>query len=234
MNGDDARVAAFRGGMGERAVLYGTGEHAAVRAVEVHEAGLEGMQFRVVAAGQEADVRLAMMGRHNVLNALAAIACGLQSGMSLPQCVAGVERLRATDKRGAVREWRGARLIDDTYNSNPVALDAMVDALLAMPLGEGGRRIVVAGEMLELGPESAALHRACGARMRARGVDHVIGVRGLASALVEGAGEGAMFVETPAAAGEWLRENLREEDVVLLKASRGVRLEGALAGLPEG
>jgi UDP-N-acetylmuramoyl-tripeptide--D-alanyl-D-alanine ligase len=235
LNGDDARVAGFgRGlGLGGRAVLYGTGENAAVRAVDVREAGLAGMQFRVVAGGEEAEVRLAMMGRHNVLNALAAIACGLQSGMTLGNCVTGVERLRATDKRGAVKVWRGARLIDDTYNSNPVALDAMVDALLAMPVSKGGRRIVVAGEMLELGPEGAALHRECGVRMAARGVDQVIGVRGLASALVEGAGPSAVFVEAPAAAGEWLRENLRAGDVVLLKASRGVRLEVALTGLLE-
>ncbi len=234
LNADDARVAAFARGLGERAVLYGTGENARVCALEVQGAGLAGMQFRVAVDGEDAEVRLGMMGRHNVLNALAAIACGLQSGLSLPTCVAGVERLRATDKRGAVRQWRGARLIDDTYNSNPVALDAMVDALLDTPVDEGGRRIVVAGEMLELGPEGAALHRACGARMLASGVDQVIGVRGLASALVEGAGSSAVFVETPAEAGEWLRENVRAADVVLLKASRGVRLEGALEGLLEG
>jgi UDP-N-acetylmuramoyl-tripeptide--D-alanyl-D-alanine ligase len=110
----------------------------------------------------------------------------------------------------------------------------MVDALLAMPAK--GRHIVVAGEMLELGQEGEALHRACGRRMASRGVDIVIGVRGLAKAIVEGAHDGGVetvYVSTPEEAGAWLKANLRADDVVLLKASRGVRLERALAALTE-
>jgi UDP-N-acetylmuramoyl-tripeptide--D-alanyl-D-alanine ligase len=110
-----------------------------------------------------------------------------------------------------------------------------VDALLAMP-AEQGRHIVVAGEMLELGPQGEALHRECGERMAGRGVDVVIGVRGLAAALVEGAaqrGAKAHFVATPEEAGAWLKENLGPGDAVLLKASRGVRLERALAALAD-
>ncbi len=102
----------------------------------------------------------------------------------------------------------------------------MVEALKKT---EAKRRIVVAGEMLELGAEGAHLHEACGEAMV--GLDVVVGVRGLAREIVAGAralGVQAEFVETPELAGEWLRENLREGDVVLLKASRGVRLERAL------
>jgi UDP-N-acetylmuramoyl-tripeptide--D-alanyl-D-alanine ligase len=153
--------------------------------------------------------------------------------MSLAECAAALGELRAGDKRGEVSEWRGATVINDSYNSNPRALDAMVDALLAMAV-DHGRHIVVAGEMLELGSQGAALHRECGQRMAARGVDIVIGVRGLAASLVEGAAEGgveARFVATPEEAGAWLKENLRPGDAVLLKASRGVRLERALAAL---
>jgi UDP-N-acetylmuramoyl-tripeptide--D-alanyl-D-alanine ligase len=109
----------------------------------------------------------------------------------------------------------------------------MVDALLAMPADQG-RHIVVAGEMLELGSGGEALHLECGQRMAARGVDVVIGVRGLAAALVEGAAQGgaeSRFVATPEEAGVWLKANLRPGDAVLLKASRGVRLERALASL---
>jgi UDP-N-acetylmuramoyl-tripeptide--D-alanyl-D-alanine ligase len=106
-----------------------------------------------------------------------------------------------------------------------------VDALLAMPVGMGGRRIVVAGEMLELGPEGPGLHTASGRGMRERGVDVVIGVRGLAAALASGFGDGAAFVETPEEAGEWLAANVRAGDAVLLKGSRGVRLERALSAL---
>jgi UDP-N-acetylmuramoyl-tripeptide--D-alanyl-D-alanine ligase len=129
-----------------------------------------------------------------------------------------VGELRAPDKRGVVVEWRGATIVNDCYNSNPAALDAMVDALLAIP---AARHIVVAGEMLELGESAPELHRACGERMRARGV-LVVGVRGHAAAF------GGTFFATPQEAGEWMRENLRAGDAVLVKASRGVRLEGAL------
>jgi UDP-N-acetylmuramoyl-tripeptide--D-alanyl-D-alanine ligase len=227
LNADDEWVSQFGGArfgreLGERAVYYGT---------ESAEAGLEGVSFAVSAYGEEARVRLQVMGRHNVLNALAAIATGLRVGMSLGECAAAVEELRAGDKRGEVVEWRGAKVVNDSYNSNPRALDAMVDALMTTSVAESGRRIVIAGEMLELGPEGEALHRACGARMVQVGVDAVVGVRGLAKALVSGAGERGIFVETPEQAGEWMRGNVREGDVVLLKGSRGVRLEKALAGL---
>lgn len=236
LNCDDEWVSQFGDGrfgrdLGENAICYGTNEAAQVRATEIVEAGLDGVRFRVQAYGKSALVELKLLGRHNVLNVLAAIAAGLRSGMSLESCATAVGELRAGDKRGEVISWRGARLINDSYNSNPRALDAMVDALRATAVGEGGRRIVVAGEMLELGPEGEALHRACGVRMRESGIDHVLGVCGLAASLVKGAGDGAVFVETPEAAGEWLAANVRMGDVVLLKASRGVRLERALASL---
>ncbi|WP_348268386.1 UDP-N-acetylmuramoyl-tripeptide--D-alanyl-D-alanine ligase [Edaphobacter paludis] len=231
LNFDDNYVASFGRGLGERAVFYGVNEGAEVRAVHVAEVGAEGVVFTVEAFGERASVQLRMLGRHNVPNALAAIATGLQSGISLGECAAAVGELRASDKRGEVVQWRGATLINDCYNSNPRALDAMVDALMAMP---GERHIVVAGEMLELGPEGEALHAACGQRMAERGVTKVVGVRGAAEALVKAAREGgadATFVADSETAGKWLQANVRAGDAVLLKASRGVMLERALAGL---
>lgn len=229
LNADDERVAAFARGMGERAISYGTNERARVRGVVIEELGLAGTQCVVKAGGEACGLRLQLPGQHNVLNALAGIACGVTSGMELAACCAALEAMRPTSKRGDVVEWRGARVINDTYNSNPRALESMVEALKKTP---ATRRIVVAGEMLELGPQAEALHRSCGEAMT--GIDAVVGVRGLARHLVEGAlskGVKAEFVETPEAAGEWLRENVREGDVVLLKASRGVRLERALEAL---
>jgi UDP-N-acetylmuramoyl-tripeptide--D-alanyl-D-alanine ligase len=234
LNGDDEYVAKFGDGMGDRAILCGTGEETQVRAAQIAEVGAEGVVFTVTAYGERASVQLHLLGRHNVHNALAAIAVGLRSGMSLADCAAALEGLRAGEKRGEILEWRGATLINDSYNSNPRALDAMVEALLAMPTSGEGRHIVVAGEMLELGAESEGLHAACGRRMAERSVDIVLGVRGFAGALVADAaasGAAAMFVATPEEAGAWLKENLRAGDAVLLKASRGVRLERALAVL---
>jgi UDP-N-acetylmuramoyl-tripeptide--D-alanyl-D-alanine ligase len=233
LNFDDPYVALFGKGMGSRAVLYGMGEGAEVRAVHVAEVGAEGVVFTVETKGQRASVQLKVLGRHNVPNALAAIAVGLRSGMGLDECAAAVGEMRAGDKRGEVLEWHGAMLINDCYNSNPAALNAMVDALMAIP---AERHIVVAGEMLELGPETETLHAACGRRMAEQGVDVVLGVRGAAEAMAgaaKGGGVEALFVASPEEAGEWMVANLRPGDVVLLKASRGVRLEKALTAIVE-
>ncbi len=175
LNADDERVAAFARGLGERALLYGTDPRAYVQAEEIRDEGLDGTHFVLSVEQLRRDVHLHLIGRHNVLNALAAISAGLLSDIDIDTCVAAVEEMRPTDKRGRVLDFRGARLIDDTYNSNPRALASMVEALRHTA---ATRRFVVAGEMLELGPDGPALHRASGEHMT--GIDAVIGVRGLA------------------------------------------------------
>jgi UDP-N-acetylmuramoyl-tripeptide--D-alanyl-D-alanine ligase len=233
LNEDDERVKTFGRGMGERAVRYGTSADAQVRAVEVEEAGLDGSRCVVEAYGVRQPMHLHLMGRHNVSNALAAIAVGLKGGISIETCCAALETMRPGEKRGSVTEWRGSKLINDCYNSNPRALESMIEALSRTT---AQRHILVAGEMLELGPEGARLHAQCGKAAAQASIDVVIGVRGLAAAIVSAAkasGVVAEFVETPEAAGQWLKTNLQAGDVVLLKASRGVRLERALAVLEE-
>jgi UDP-N-acetylmuramoyl-tripeptide--D-alanyl-D-alanine ligase len=104
----------------------------------------------------------------------------------------------------------------------------MVDALAMMP---AKRRIVVAGEMLELGPQGEEMHREAGRHIAGQKIDFLLGVRGLAQAMVDVAercGVRAEFVATPEEAGEWLRSNTSDGDVILLKASRGVKLENSL------
>jgi UDP-N-acetylmuramoyl-tripeptide--D-alanyl-D-alanine ligase len=171
---------------------------------------------------------LPLLGRHNIWNAMAAIAAGLEAGIPLAECAAAAGKLRPPDKRGEVLSIGDATVINDCYNSNPEALKSMIATLAAMP---AKRRILVAGEMLELGPESVRLHRECGRVAAEAGIDLVVGVRGNAQHIVEGAREaGALAIFLPMAldAGEWLKAELRPGDAVLLKASRGVGLEQAL------
>ena len=161
--------------------------------------------MQVRAGEQHCEVQLYLPGEHNASNALAAIAVGVESGIPLAECCAALEKLRPDEKRGQVLTIRGATLINDSYNSNPEALKSMIRTLAGVP---ARRRILVAGEMLELGPETAALHAACGKAAAQAGVNIVIGVRGNAWNIVDGAQQGgaeALFVETPEAAGEWLR-----------------------------
>ena len=239
LNADDPYVSRF--GREREGHVRTFGIHAAVASVhatDVESAGADGMRFGVVAEAESREqgsgissspvpyqAGIALLGQHNVYNALAAIAVGLESGIPLQQCVESLSALHPGDKRGEQIEWNGARIINDCYNSNPRALDAMVDALMAV---DARRHIVIAGEMLELGPDADRLHACCGEHMAVRGVDIVVGVRGHAAALVAGAGANAFFVESPEEAGAWMRANLQPGDAVLMKASRGVRLERAL------
>ncbi len=228
LNADDARVRAFS--FAGRTVLAGRAETADVRGADLRE-DADGLRFRAGARGKDADVHLHFLGEHNAGNALLALAVGLEAGVPLAEGAAALEALRPGEKRGEVLEVRGARVINDCYNSNPAALRAMVRTLMGMP---AHRRIVVAGEMLELGPETGALHAEAGREAARLGADWVIGVQGAALALAEAAAEAgtlALFFATPEEAGAWLARELRAEDAVLLKGSRGVRLERVLEGL---
>jgi UDP-N-acetylmuramoyl-tripeptide--D-alanyl-D-alanine ligase len=229
LNCDDPYVGQFGRDFHGRSIYFGMGPCADPRAANIEELGAEGVRFQVTAGEEQATVTLALLGRHNIWNAMAAIAAGVEAGIPLADCAAAAGRLRPPDKRGEVLRIGEATIINDCYNSNPEALKSMITTLAAMP---AKRRILVAGEMLELGPESAALHRECGRVAAENSIDLVIGVRGNAQYTVEAArdaGALALFVTSPLEAGEWLKAELRAGDAVLLKASRGVGLEQALA-----
>jgi len=228
LNADDEFVVQFGRDFHGKVVTYGQHSSADVRAENIEPRGAAGSVFEVVAAGSRARTILPLIGTHNIYNALAAVAVGITAGLSLSEAAGALATLAPTDKRGEVVLLGNITLINDCYNSNPTALDAMVDTLAAMP---AKRRIVVAGEMLELGPEGEELHRRSGRHMVEKGIDILVGVRGLAQAMVEAASRAGMkaeFVAAPEAAGEWLTTHARDGDVVLLKASRGVKLERAL------
>jgi len=229
LNADDEFVSQFGRDFAGRVLTFGIDHSAAVTAENIKELGLEGSHFDVVANGNRARARLGLIGRHNIYNALAAVTVAMDRGLSLEEAAAALALLTPSDKRGQVLEVAGATVINECYNSNPRALDFVVDALAGMPTK--GRRIVVAGEMLELGPATDELHRHAGEHMAERGIDVVVGVRGAAQHIVNSAsarGTRAEFVETSEAAGEWLAREVKPGDLVLLKASRGVKLEKAL------
>ena len=228
LNADDPYVSQFGRDFHGKVITYGIHKPADICAQNVEHLGPQGSRFDVVIEGMREPVTFPLVGEHNILNALAAVAVALEQGISPSGAVSALSTMAPVDKRGEILEIGGATVINDCYNSNPKALQSMVDALVAMP---AQRHIVVAGEMLELGPTGAELHRESGRYIAKRGVARVIGVRGLAQELVEGAREGgakADFVTTPEEAGERMAQELRPGDAVLFKASRGVRLEKGL------
>ncbi len=228
LNADDEYVSQFGRSFKGKVVMYGTKATADVRAENVQSKGPEGTEFDVVVGSVREHVNLPLVGAHNVLNALAAVAVGLDRGLRLSEMIAALATLAPADKRGQVLQVGNITVINDCYNSNPRALESMVDALAAM---RATRRIVVAGEMLELGPAGEEMHRRAGQHIAEKKIDVLVGVRGLAQAMAEAAkraGAQAEFVASSDEAGEWLAREARAGDVVLLKASRGVKLEKAL------
>jgi len=228
LNADDEYVSQFGRDFKGRVIRYGTVIGSDVRAEDVQSHGAEGSEFDIVVAGYRERGTLALVGEHNVLNALAAVSVAIAQGMKVSEAIAALATLKPADKRGQVLQLGNITVINDCYNSNPKALAAMVDALAGM---NARRRIVVAGEMLELGPAGEELHRDSGRHIAKKKIDVLIGVRGLAQAMVEAAGQDGIradFVATPEEAGDWLARETKDGDVVLLKASRGVKLEKAL------
>ncbi len=226
LNADDPRVAAFAEIHSGPVLTFGFSEKADVRAEEA-EWSASGARFRVAGVLFESP----LPGRHGILNVLAALAVARLFGLPLEQLREPVRRLEGGQMRGRRVVHRGVTILDDCYNSNPEALEAMLDTVRREP---ARRRVAVLGEMLELGQWAEALHREAGRRVVECGVDVLVGVRGAARFLVEEAVRAGMppgaafFFEDPQEAGRFLREHAREGDLVLLKASRGVRLEKAL------
>ena len=228
LNADDEYVSQFGRDFHGKVVLYGLKPAADVRAENIESRGTAGSAFDVVVGGCREKALLPLVGAHNIYNGLAAVAVGLERGLTPSEAVGALATLTPAEKRGQVVQLGNITVINDCYNSNPKALAAMVDALAAMP---AQRRIVVAGEMLELGPAGEEMHRDSGRHMAGKKIDMLIGVRGLARPMVDAAkaaGMHAEFVTTPEEAGQWLVRETRPGDVVLLKASRGVKLEKAL------
>jgi UDP-N-acetylmuramoyl-tripeptide--D-alanyl-D-alanine ligase len=228
LNADDEHVSQFGRDFKGNRIMYGLDPSADVRAENVQSLGAAGSAFDLWVSGRREKATLPLLGTHNISNALAAVAVAVHSGLTPSEGAAALATLAPADKRGQVVEVGNISVINDCYNSNPRALEAMVDGLAEMP---AKRRIVVAGEMLELGSAGEQMHRRSGEHMAAKKIDVLLGVRGLARAMVEAAGQAGMqaaFVSTPEDAGEWLARETRDGDVVLLKGSRGVKLERAL------
>jgi len=236
LNADDPLVIGMRERRDDVAVIsFGVESGASVTAREIAvDPSSGGSRFVLQTPDGEAEVKMPLIGRHNVYNALAAAAVASYFGASPKQIASRLATSEPSKMRGElIRLANGVTVIDDSYNSNPQALLQSVRAMIEVAVsGASGRRVVAAGEMLELGDHGPELHRNCGREIAALGVDVLIGVRGLASELVAGAVECpgsaprlTSFCETPEEAAEMLVAGVAAGDVILVKGSRGVRME---------
>jgi len=233
LNADDARVLAMREQAAARVLTYGTSAAADVRAVGSAVETAEGVRFMLAMGGQERSVRLAFAGRHNVINALAAAGAGRALGLGLDQIAAGLEAARPAKGRCVWRRSGGITILDDTYNANPSSLIAALDTLAA---GAGAaRRVVVLGDMLELGAGAEAAHREAGRAIAAAGVAELIGVGRHARTAVEAARASGLAESHHTATFEdtvvLLLKRLVPGDALLVKGSRGMRMEQVVDAL---
>jgi len=235
-NADDERVRAIAGRYPGKKISFGRSPAAEVRADGIRILGPEQTGFELTCPGYCGPAGIPFAGAHYVMNALPAVALGCRYGMKPEKIVAGLGKLHPVAMRGGILRFReGFAAIDDSYNSNPRALTQMIDTLSEMPYFS--RRILVAGEMRELGEGSAGLHFECGLHAARRGVDLVVGVGGAAAEIVRAAVESGMprsrarfFGDADAAAG-FVTECVQPGDLVLIKGSRGVHMEKIVGSL---
>jgi UDP-N-acetylmuramoyl-tripeptide--D-alanyl-D-alanine ligase len=227
LNCSDAYVSQFGRDFRGKVVYFGIGPCGDPAILDVKE-DPSGLHVRFRAGEHDGSFSLNLLGAHNAQNAVAGLAVALEAGVPLDAAVAALQSLTPGSKRGEVLEIGGATILNDSYNSNPEALQSMIHTLAVRP---AKRRILIAGEMLELGEHASMLHAACGKAAADAGIDIVVGVRGNAQHLAAAAclcGVASIFLPDAPMAGEWLARNLQPGDVVLIKGSRGVQLERAI------
>ncbi len=226
LNADDPRVTAMRALTDGPVLTFGRAEHADLRVLDPQLDGQGRPSFTLRSAEASTPVSLRVVGAHQALNASAAAAVGLAAGVPLAESAAALAGAGLSPWRMEARALDcGAMLLNDSYNANPDSTRAALDALAAV---EGERRIAVLGTMLELGEESEAEHRGIGEYAAAR-ADVVAVVGESARPIAQGAGERAVTLADNDVAVAWLRDRLAAGDVVLVKASRGVRLDEVAA-----
>jgi UDP-N-acetylmuramoyl-tripeptide--D-alanyl-D-alanine ligase len=241
LNADDAYFGYLAARARCEVLSFGLSSKAQVRAERLTMGSKQGTQFhlRLPGRGRPQPVSIRVHGLHNILNALAAAAVGHAMGLSAVTIAEGLARFRPAAMRSQVLTVGGIRIINDCYNANPASMKAAIDLLLA--LGAGARSVAVLGDMLELGPSAPALHREVGAYLAERGVTHLIACGVLGKHVAEGARSAGMAAERvmhepdAARAGTALQALVQDGDVVLVKASRGMKMEQAvemLAGAP--
>lgn len=239
LNADDPRVIKMRDRRSDlNYKTFGIDNHADVMAREIQLEGFNGARFLLETSKETAQVTLPASGRHNIYNALAAATVADHYGVSVEDIAKTLATSSSAKMRGEVIKFKeGFTLVNDSYNSNPTALVEMVRTIASS--NEASRKVIIAGEMLELGETAAALHHATGRAIAELGVDVLIGVRGQAEQIVSGArkagmsDEAALFCETPEEAAERLSGIVRAGDFVLVKGSRGVKTEIVIEKMKE-
>ena len=230
LNGDDPLLARYEPNM--RRVLYGLGEHCDVRAENVQNLGEDGIALTVRHAKGAFEARIPAFGSHMVYAALAAAAVGLELGLTDGEIARGIAAYRTVGDRARVLHAGDVTVVSDCYNANPNSCCAALDSLAALP----GRRVCVLGDMLELGEQTAALHRGVGEYAAKLGIERIVACGPLSAHIADGAkaagGDAVYYPDRDALIAD-LPKLVRPGDSVLVKASHSMAFERIVEKLVE-
>jgi len=227
LNADDAHCPLWRQLAGNRRVItFGLDQVADVRAD--YRLAADGTDVELRTPQGSVSVRLHLLGRHNVQNALAATAAALAVGARLADIATGLGTVRPVPGRLCpLPAQHGARFIDDSYNANPLSVRAAIDVLAGLP----GERVLVLGDMGELGADAAALHAQCGAAARAAGIEHLVTLGPLSAEAAAAFGPGAAACSELTQVVDAISGLLRPGFTVLVKGSRSAGMERVVQAL---
>ena len=235
VNIDDKRVRGIARRCSQKKITFGRSPKADIRGLRLRSLGERGMAFTLQIGGNEARVKIRGLGAHNVQNALAAAGMAQAAGVKFKDIVAGLESVVPFEKRLQVQKLTGGiRLINDVYNANPSSVLAALETLRQMDRSH--KKVVILGDMLELGQQSVAAHQDIGRQVARLGFDALLAVGEFAESLAAAAWKAgmtkkkAMFFTNKEQISDWLRASiatgsLKPGDWVLTKGSRGMRME---------
>lgn len=232
LNYDDPIVRQMSEKTKARIFYYGMDPAADLWADDVVGMGLEGIRFRLHYGEEKLHLRVPLIGRHSVHTALRAAAVGLVDGLSWEEIINGLRSETTQLRLVAVRSESGGLILDDTYNASPQSTIAALNLLEELD----GRKIAVLGDMLELGQYEKQGHEMVGARA-AEVVDQLICMGELSKIIAQSAieaglpSQAVLLMENTDQVVEYLKKNLSTKDVVLVKGSRGMRMNRIVASL---
>lgn len=235
MNGDDTLLRGASSFIDFRKKLYGIEEKCDYQAYNIKTYGEDGSDFEILTGNIEYKVRVPVPGIHNIYNALAAIAAGLELNVPMQDIISGISQFNPGKMRLNIFEKDGIKIIDDVYNANPQSMQAALNVL--SDISAGARKIAVLGDMLELGEWAGKAHYDIGRYAAGKGVEHIIAVGPNSGQVALGAFEGGCRRENAVTFGtnpdalHYLNSIVKEDDIILVKGSRGMKMEEIVNGL---
>lgn len=229
LNGDDNLLYGLKNLLKYRTVFYGMEDGLDYQAYNISSQGEGGTSFEIDIGNNSYKVHVPVPGIHNIHNALAAIAAGIELGIPAKDIIEGIGEYAPGKMRQNITEHNGIKVINDAYNASPQSMEAAINVL--MDVAAKNRTIAVLGDMLELGDISIKAHKDVGMFAYSRGVSNIVAVGNYAKNIAEGAlAAGAseasvLHFDNNSDAGKYLLEFVKPGDVLLVKGSRGMKME---------